>query len=238
MPHTVCSKQLDGAPPFGEAVAPATLFAMYELPDELPDVALEAGTNLLIAGPPLTGKRDLAFEVLAEGSNTDEGAVVVTTKDSADEVLREYASFVPAIDDVDIGVVDCVTKQRGVGNVQDDPRVKYASSPVDMTGIGINLSEFLEEFYQVRDHDENRILLHSVSTLLMYSDLQTVFRFLHVFTGRVQSADGLGVYVIDSTAHDDQTMNTLKQLFDAVVEVEEDDDGETSLSTAGFPRAN
>jgi len=211
---------------------------MYDLPDELPDVALEAGTNLLIAGPPLTGKRDLAFEVLGEGSEAGEGAIVVTTKDSADKVLQEYAAFVSAIDDVDVGVVDCVTKQRGVGSAQDDPRVKYASSPVDMTGIGIKLSEFLEEFYQVRGHDRNRILLHSVSTLLMYSDLQTVFRFLHVFTGRVQSADGLGVYVIDSTAHDDQTMNTLKQLFDAVVEVEEGEDGETSLSTAGFPRPN
>lgn len=208
---------------------------MYELPDELPDVALEAGTNLLIAGPPLTGKRDMALDVLAEGSTAGEGAVVVTTKDSADKMLEEYGRRVPDMDDVDVGVVDCVTKQRGVGNVREDPRIKYASSPVDMTGIGIKLSEFLEEFYQVRGHEQNRILLHTISTLLMYSDLQTVFRFLHVFTGRVQSSDGLGVYVIDSTAHDAQTMNTLKQLFDAVVEVSEDDDGVQSIETAGFP---
>jgi len=69
----------------------------------------------------------------------------------------------------------------------------------------------------------------------MYSDLQTVFRFLHVFTGRIQSADALGVYVIDSTAHDDQTMNTLKQLFDAVIELEEAADGEEpTIRTAGL----
>jgi KaiC/GvpD/RAD55 family RecA-like ATPase len=175
--------------------------------------------------------------VLATGSRVGEGAIVVSTKDSADKILEQYASYVDDVDEIDIGIVDCVTKQRGVGNVRDDPRVKYASSPVDMTGIGIKLSEFLEEFYSVRGHERNRILLHSVSTLLMYSDLQTVFRFLHVFTGRVQSSDGLGVYVIDSTAHDDQTMNTLKQLFDAIVEVSDDGDGETSIETAGFPTA-
>jgi KaiC/GvpD/RAD55 family RecA-like ATPase len=220
-----------------ECGRPADDNAMYELPDELPDVALEAGTNLLISGPPLTGKRDIAFDILASGSRANEGAVVVTTKDSADKVLEEYATYVPELDDVDIGVVDCVTKQRGVGDVMDDPRVKYASSPVDMTGIGINLSEFLEEFYTVRGHEQNRILLHSVSTLLMYSDLQTVFRFLHVFTGRVQSSNGLGIYVIDSTAHDDQTMNTLKQLFDAVVDVTDGGDGERTVETAGFPSA-
>jgi len=208
---------------------------MYDLPDELSDASLPAGTNLLIAGPPLTGKRDIAFEVLATGSRDGEGSIVVTTKDDAEKVLEEYAGYVEDVEDFDVGVVDCVTKQRGVGSVRDDPRVKYASSPVDMTGIGIKLSEFLEEFYEVRGHEQNRILLHSVSTLLMYSDLQTVFRFMHVFTGRVQSADGLGVYVIDSTAHDDQTMNTLKQLFDAVVEVTDEGDGETSIETAGFP---
>jgi len=208
---------------------------MYDLPDELSDASLPAGTNLLIAGPPLTGKRDIAFEVLATGSRDGEGSIVVTTKDDAEKVLEEYAGYVEDVAEFDVGVVDCVTKQRGVGSVRDDPRVKYASSPVDMTGIGIKLSEFLEEFYEVRGHEQNRILLHSVSTLLMYSDLQTVFRFMHVFTGRVQSADGLGVYVIDSTAHDDQTMNTLKQLFDAVVEVTDEGDGETSIETAGFP---
>ena len=207
---------------------------MYDLADVLPDAELDPGTNLLIAGPPLTGKRRIALDILASGSMQGEGSIVVTTKDSAEKLLEEYASRVEDIDAVDVGVVDCVTKQRGVGNVTDDARIKYASSPVDMTGIGIKLSEFLEEFYEVRGHRKNRILLHSVSTLLMYSDLQTVFRFLHVFTGRVQSADALGVYVIDSTAHDDQTMNTLKQLFDAVIEVEEGEGEEPTLHTAGI----
>jgi hypothetical protein len=99
--------------------------------------------------------------------------------------------------------------------------VKYTSSPVDMTGIGIKLSETLESFYQGHGVDRTRVMVHSLSTLLMYSDLQTVFRFLHVFTGRIQSVDGLGLFCIDSTAHDDRTMNTLKQLFDGIVTTEE-----------------
>jgi hypothetical protein len=73
-------------------------------------------------------------------------------------------------------------------------------------------------------------MVHSLSTLLMYSDLQTVFRFLHVFTGRVQSVDGLGLFSIDSTAHDDQSLNTLKQLFDGIVNVPEDDEVDVRLA--------
>ncbi|ELZ23822.1 hypothetical protein C477_01450 [Haloterrigena salina JCM 13891] len=208
---------------------------MYDLADVLPDADIEPGTNLLIAGPPLTGKREIAFDILASGANRGNGSIVVTTKDSADKVLETFTGSLEAGVDPDVGVVDCVTKQRGIGTVDDDPRIKYASSPVDMTGIGIKLSEFLQEFYEGHGLTENRVLLHSVSTLLMYSDLQTVFRFLHVFTGRIQSADAMGLYVIDSTAHDDQTMNTLKQLFDAVIELEEPADGEEpEIRTAGL----
>ncbi|MFC3957045.1 RAD55 family ATPase [Halovivax cerinus] len=206
---------------------------MYDLPDVPSADDLDAGTNVLVAGPPLTGKRELALEALASGAKRGDGSIVVTTKDSADKVLDEFTDAA-GVENPDVGVVDCVTKQRGIGTVDDDPRIKYASSPVDMTGIGIKLSEFLQEFYENRGLTENRILLHSISTLLMYSDLQTVFRFLHVFTGRIQSADALGLCVIDSTAHDDQTMNTLKQLFDVVVEIEERDDGEPRLRTAGL----
>ncbi|WP_254763423.1 RAD55 family ATPase [Natrinema marinum] len=208
---------------------------MYDLADVLPGVEIDPGANVLIAGPPLTGKRRIAFDILASGANRGDGSIVVTTKDSADKVLESFDGHLSEGAEPDIGVVDCVTKQRGIGTIDDDPRIKYASSPVDMTGIGIKLSEFLQEFYEGRGLTENRVLLHSVSTLLMYSDLQTVFRFLHVFTGRIQSADAMGVYVIDSTAHDDQTMNTLKQLFDGVLELEEATDGEEpEIRTAGF----
>ncbi|MFC6725233.1 RAD55 family ATPase [Halobium palmae] len=195
---------------------------MYDLPRDLgPDV--EPGANLLVTGPPLTGKRALAMDVLAGGTRRGDGVIVVTTKDSADRILKEYGRRVD-YEGSPVAVVDCVTRQQGVDEVRDDDRIKYTSSPVDMTGIGIKLSEFLQEFYQDRGIRRNRIMLHSLSTLLMYSDLQTVFRFLHVFTGRIQSVDGLGLFCIDSTAHDDRTMNTLKQLFDGIVETHEDDD--------------
>ncbi|MXV61058.1 recombinase RecA [Natronorubrum sp. JWXQ-INN-674] len=208
---------------------------MYDLADVRPDTEIDPGTNLLITGPPLTGKRQIAFDILASGAQQGNGSIVVTTKDGADKVLKTFSDSVDPHIEANIGVVDCVTKQSGIGAVDEDPRIKYASSPVDMTGIGIKLSEFLQEFYETRGLTENRVLLHSISTLLMYSNLQTVFRFLHVFTGRIQSADAMGVYVIDSTGHDDQTMNTLKQLFDAVIELEENNDGEEPvIRTAGL----
>ena len=193
---------------------------MYDLSPVI-DAQVDPGTSLLVTGPPLTGKRALAMDVLAEGTKTGEAAIVVTTKDGATRVLDDYRDRVE-IDGRPVAVIDCVTRQQGIDEVRDDDRVKYTSSPVDMTGVGIKLSETLESFYSDHGVERTRVMVHSLSTLLMYSDLQTVFRFLHVFTGRVQSVDGVGLFCIDSSAHDDQTMNTLTQLFDGIVTTAED----------------
>jgi KaiC/GvpD/RAD55 family RecA-like ATPase len=200
---------------------------MYDLGPPL-DVEVEQGSNLLLSGPALTGKKQLAFDILASGVRNGEGAIVVSNTDGAKRVFEALEERVDYTDRP-VAIVDCVTRQQGVSEARDDAQVRYTSSPVDMTGVGIKFSELLEEFYEQQAIERNRVFLDSLSTLLMYSDLQTVFRFLHVFTGRVQSVDGLGLYAIDSTAHDDKTMNTLKQLFDGVIETHEDGDPTTNL---------
>ncbi len=204
---------------------------MYDLGPELENATLAPGTNVLVTGPPLTGKRRLAMSVLAHGSNRGEGAVVVTTRDSADRVLSDYEQLVSDPETVDVGIVDCVTKHQG-RSVRDTDVVKYASSPKDMTRIGIKFSEFVEVFHVERGLDNIRVMIDSLSTLLMYSDVQTVFRFMHVFTSRIENADALGVHIIESTAHDPETLNTLKQLYDGIVQVDDDGDVTTNLPGA------
>lgn len=207
---------------------------MYNLGQLLRNATAPPGTNVLVTGPPMTGKSELAFEILAQGAKREEGTIVVTTNDTGESILSSYRESVPELDRERVGVVDCVSKQQGTQSSSQTDGVEYASSPVDMTGIGIKLSEFIRTFYQQRDIEQNRVLLDSISTLLLYSDLQTVFRFLHVFTRRIQSANALGVCVIDSTTHDEQTMSTLKQLFDGEIEIRQGDADEPELRVRGI----
>ncbi|QPV63557.1 recombinase RecA [Halosimplex litoreum] len=204
---------------------------MYDLGSMFGNATVAPGTNLLVSGPPLSGKRRMALDVLAHGSERGEGVIVVTTRDSASRVLNDYEALVSDPGSVDIGIVDCVTKHQG-RSARDTDIVKYASSPEDMTGIGIKFSEFVEEFRQERGVENVRVLVDSLSTLLMYSDVQTVFRFMHVFTSRIENADAMGIHVIESTAHDDETLNTLQQLFDHAVAVEVDGSVSTTIPDA------
>ena len=198
---------------------------MYNLGPEFENATVDPGTNILISGPPLSGKRRLALEALARGAEDGDGSVIVTTRDSADRVLADFETLLAEPEDAHVGIVDCVTKHQG-RSASDSDLIRYASSPTDMTGMGIKFSEFVEAFYTERGIKRNRIAVDSLSTLLMYSDLQTVFRFMHVLTSRIEDADAIGLHVIEGSAHDDEDLNTLKQLFDGVVEV----DAERSVS--------
>lgn len=186
------------------------------------------GTNLLVTGDSMSVRDEFVGEVVSEGTENGEGTVYVTTDDTAGDLLGRYGG-----NDLDrFGVVDCVTESQG--DEESDETVRFASSPSDMTGIGVKVSSFLKEFREERGIQDNRVLVDSVSTLLAHSNLETVFRFLHVFTGRIRSVDGFGVFVVDSVAHDEKEYSTLRQLFDGVVEVERRDDEDVRLRMVGI----
>lgn len=180
---------------------------------------LPASTNVLVAGPAMTGKRGLMLDLL--GGAPDRSAVGVTTKKSAAQLKGEFGEG-RDLGDWHLGLVDCVTRQRAVGPVSDTDTVRYVSSPADLTGIGIATSGWMQDFYHDEDRRRARLGVHSLSTLLMYTGLRRVYQFVHVVAGRVESSGFSGVFTIDTVAADAETLSRLMQLFDSLVEVRED----------------
>lgn len=194
---------------------------MYSVGDTLPVDELEPGTYLL-AGPAMSGKYDLLLSFVTEGVEAGDGALFVTTNEDASGVIGDVEDRVGEVPET-VRLVDCVSERQGGGSLPAD-RVEYVSSPADLTGIGIGVSEQLRRFAN-SDVERTWVAFYSLSTLLMYADLETVFRFLHVLTGRVDSIEGIGFFAIDPTTHDESTVNTLKQLFDGMIELRDGSDG-------------
>lgn len=182
---------------------------------------LDPGTSVLLAGPAMTGKRRLMFALV--GGSRDEAAILVGTKHDADRFRRDFTDALPEPAGWDVRVIDCVTKGRGMRRVSDSETTKYVTNAGDLTGIGIATSGFMREFYHA--DVEARFGLHSLSTLLMYADLQRVFQFSHVMTGRMSTSGISGVFSLDTTSRDSESLDVLKGLFDTLVEVRDTDDG-------------
>jgi hypothetical protein len=183
---------------------------------ELGDVS-----NVLLLAPSLGGQgNDVCLDLLTRSAPDRTNVLGITYTESPGEFVSRWSDGVgdpPArggivtVGEADASVSSANWTVRGVEN------------PGDLTGIGIELSELLSSMATAAGDDEAvAVCFNNLTSLLQYADLQRVFRFLHVVTGRVKTIHGVGHYHIDPNAHDKQTMATLKGLFDAVIEIGED----------------
>mgnify|MGYP000554328936 CR=1 FL=1 len=213
---------------------------VYDLTDVLDFDALSSvrsGSSILISGPAMTGKEDLAMSILADGSRRGDGAIVVTTSDRAESVVSDYRDRVPDLDESRLGVVDCRGESgRSSEFTPGGAFVYHLSSPGEITGMGIGITKCLENLHN-NGADSGRFALTSLSTILTYTDKKTVFKLCHVLSSRFDSAGYLGVFTIDSAAHDDQTLQVIKQAFDGMIEIRETEDAREArvLGLAGKP---
>ena len=185
---------------------------------------IRKGSNIMLIGPPMSGKEILLYSIMYWGAAKNDNAVItVTTRESATHILEWFREQKLVLPMSRVGIVDCVTKTLGGASVENE-NIKIASSPVDLTGIGVKISQFFEEYFMKKNIKKTQLHINSLSTILMYSNIQTVFRFLHVFTGRIKAAGSLGIYVIESGMHDEQAISTLKQLFDGMIEIKVEND--------------
>lgn len=192
---------------------------VYALGIDSLESQVEPGSNLLLVGGSADSKNRVGQASIARGLQDGDGVIRVSTRYTVDDILDGYSDL--SYDADKFGVVDSVSQSVG-SDVEESEMVKHTSSPSDVTGIGIKISDLVERF-QEREVENTRLYMDSISTLLMYSDLQTVFRFLHVLTGRVRSIGGFGLYTMDPDMHDDKEYSTLVQLFDGTVELRDED---------------
>lgn len=192
---------------------------------------IPAGTSLLVAGPAMTGKQRIAMELLARGTRLGEYAIAVSPDTDAERLIERFGSL-DGGDPDRLHVVDCTGP--GHSSMDDTERVKYVSSPDDLTGIGIGIAKCTNEI-GAGGSNGLRLALLSLSTVLQYASIDRVFNFLHVLTRRVSAANYLGICTFDPSAHDPQTANTIRSQFDAVAEVRETDEGTREVRVLGLP---
>lgn len=185
--------------------------------------SVPAGSSILVSGPALSGRDDVLLDVLADGIRDGEGAVAVTTADDAADWIETLRETAPAAPGYRIAAVDCRSDGDRSGRELDGGAFAYSvSSPSNFTGIGIGITNCFDRL-QDAGITEARVGLTSLSTMLTYTDRQRTFKFCHVVTSRLAAAGFLGVFGIDSDAHDDRAIQVIKQAFDGQIEVRNDD---------------
>lgn len=178
---------------------------------QLTPSAVEAGSSVLLAGDDESVVREQLLAVLADGG----GAALLVTAGDATAALERLDDL--GLDRDRLGLVDAsgaCTVESGVAEVA------CVDGPGDLSGAGVEVSERLERL--ATRYDRVLVGVDSLSALLDARDLPAVFRFLHVLSGRVRASGAVLVAGLDRSGHDGETVGTVAELFDEVVEVEAD----------------
>ncbi|RBI62437.1 hypothetical protein DMJ13_11270 [halophilic archaeon] len=184
-------------------------------------------TNVLVRTPAIATDGDTnVLEFLTATPPEKTNVLIISYVRSADEWTRswlDHAGEHPA----NLGIVQVGETMRSVARSQASsstaptPNVlATVGNPSNLTELGITISEYLTDWDD--NPYETSICFDSLTALLQYTDsVRTAFRFLHTLVGRVQTAHARACYKIIPQAHDQQTVATLRGLFDTVIEYEE-----------------
>jgi KaiC/GvpD/RAD55 family RecA-like ATPase len=203
---------------------------MYAVDPPLPVDELPAGAYLVV-GPPLSYKYELIKELLAVGARDGDGSLFVSTNKGATSLSRDFGWEDGPPEDV--SVIDCISQQSG-GADAERPNVSYVASPGDLTGIGMYTSRQLTRLDGEIGVDDVRVALYSASTLFMYEELETVLRFLNVFSHRLEHDGAFGLLTLNTDSHEERVVESALGVSDGVIEVRErDGTGEVSVVPPG-----
>ncbi len=167
------------------------------------------GSGILIVGPPMSGKQAIVYSMVRQGLEDGEGVILLPTMETGDNVLASFTGR------DNLRVIDCMSRPLGL-DAPDSTHIKHVNGPADLTGMGVWAGRLMDEF---KDRPV-RLCIDSLSTLLMYSSLPVLFRFVHLLNGKILTAGGLSVGVADEGMHDEKTMASLRQLYRATLELE------------------
>lgn len=185
---------------------------MYEVAGLPGAQSFEPGTTLLVTGD-THRSRDLVIDMLAGGTPSQAAILTVTDAGSA-AAVRAFEGR--GADTGRVGIIDCTNDEAGA-DLETAARIRSVNSPGDLTGISVEFAKLAQAF---RDEvDEIRVGLASISTVLMYTDSETAFRFLHVYASRIRSGGMFGVFTMDPAMHDGQVVSTIRAIFAAEAQV-------------------
>jgi KaiC/GvpD/RAD55 family RecA-like ATPase len=176
------------------------------------------GANILVYGPPFTGKEVLVSVFIAEGLKKGVPAIWILTEKTPKEIREELQYVVSGYEEYEkLGLVRYVDAySRSMGDDTQDPYTEYVEAPTDYESIQKAVENAAKKFKE--KHQYYRVGFRSISTLIAYLDPGTAFRFLSPVVGRRKRDGAVAMYTIEKGVHGDQEIQMIGSLMDGMIE--------------------
>lgn len=184
----------------------------YSLAIENAPETISGGTSLLLLHPSI-GETD---RIDTDFFKTDTDAFfVISTRTTAREVEQKLEYY--DVDESRAVILDTLSVERGYSR-RSSPNVHYVSSPDDFDGIVAQTKDFL-----TNHEGKRRVSVDSVTEMAYYADVDRAYEATKQLIELLEQNDAVGLFHLSNEVHDDEVVDRFRELFDAVVTL--DDDG-------------
>jgi len=168
-------------------------------------------TFIILTSPRVPEYKSVGLDILKYFVNEKKSPVIYICIDKPiSSIMRVLEK-----DNVDSNIIvfiDAVTVMSGTepkGN-----HCLYIKSPENLTDMSIALSEAISSL----PRDKTCIIVDSLSTLLVYNNLNTVVKFVHILTAKIKQYGAKGVAISTKKGHDDDFVSQIFKFFDDSVD--------------------
>jgi KaiC/GvpD/RAD55 family RecA-like ATPase len=184
---------------------------------------LDLRKNYLLIGSKATAKERAIYSLIKTTLSQPNTAILyVLSRTGYNDFLNELSSngvILGAKLGSQFKIIDTFTRTI-TPSAPEPPFAKLVNSPLDLTGISVNISIAGSEF--LRDMKTLITIFDSVSVFLLYNPPATTFRFIQYMCGRTKITGGIGIYLLDEDMHTPQINETIRSLVDGVIEFKEE----------------
>ena len=183
----------------------------YALAIENAPETIPGGTALLLLHPSIGETDRIDTEFLK--TDTD-NFLVVSTRTTAREVDQKLEHY--DVDESRADILDALSVERGYSRRSSD-RFHYVSSPDDVDGIVAQTREFLESH-----EGKRRVSVDSLTEMAYYADVERAYEGTKELLKLLDEHDAVGLFHLSKEVHDEATLGRFRELFDGVVDLEQD----------------
>ena len=178
------------------------------------------GNCMLLSSPPMSELSILGLEFLYDGLKRGEPGVYITLDDSPEALRLKALKFGwPLINAEKMGLMRWVDVYSIHANkeVKNTESILRIGGPLALTDLSIALSQIQAGFHKIAG--SYRFFFDSLSTLLLYNDPNTIYRFLQVITSKLKMSNGVGFFTLGTGMHDEKINMTIRHLMDGALSI-------------------
>ncbi len=186
------------------------------------DVIMEGGYpnagNVILLGPTGSEKEAFAYQFCAAADMKRENVLIVNADATPEAIAEKAAAMGLELEKDSIYFIDCYSQTLGQKKeLASTDRCIYVSGPGALNDISIALSDVLKKCAGKR----LRVVVQSLSTLVLYNPKESMTKFLQVVEGRLKNADATAIYLGEEGVHDKQTLSLLEHGVDELITLRE-----------------